>query len=251
MSRLFKQIQQTQAKEQTFIESLKIPFKQEQKFNVIPCVCIVLLLFCFVVAYFCVDQNTISQSSLEKESSINTRTKTGVKNVQQSLPRVVHTETPGQEDLKSKQYEEVFKLAENESEGHEKIVMHPMQWNFRPLKNWVQEHLKNLSPEIQGIKNRLKYFAYLDIMQPIPEKAISSVEKERLELIQRFLKRFKIEAVRIDGAYSRVMANGQNYYVNTLVSQQPRLKLTGVTSQEMIFKDEYNQEYRKEISQND
>ena len=70
-------------------------------------------------------------------------------------------------------------------------------------------------------------------------------------MILRFLKKFKVDAVRIDGSYSRVMANGQAYYVNTVVSQRPRLKLTGITSQEMIFKDENNQEYRKEISQND
>ena len=251
MSHLFKQIQRVKIEEQMFTEPLKIPFKRERRFNMVPCLCIVSLLFCFVIAYFYFDRNSHISSSFLKELPVKSKMKSQVKSVQQDIPKVADTKTDAKENLDGTQYEEVFKLAENAPENNGEIVMHPVQWNIRPLKNWVQEHLKNLLPEIHKIKEHLNRFAYFDVTQPIPEKEISPVEKERLELIHRFLKKFNIEAVRIDGAYSRVMANGQNYYVNTVVSQHPRLKLSGITVQEMIFKDEYNQEYRKKISQND
>ncbi len=81
------------------------------------------------------------------------------------------------------------------------------------------------------------------------EIALTPRQKEHLRCIQDFLKRFKIECVRIDGEQSRVQANGHAYVLNTLVSQYPKLRLAGINNDEIVFRDEYNQEYRKEISQ--
>ena len=263
MSRLYKQIQQAQPKEQVFIGPLKPSIERGRDFNVFPSFCIISLLIGILIAYFYTDEEVAAPSLPQKEIDITSC----IKKVQEPLaekaqepfkpqesflkPFDVNTPIPESErNFDNIPFEEAPTLAEAKGPSNE-ITIHPTQWNLAPLKAWIQEHLNRALPKLQEVKNSLNRFAYLDINQAIPEKEVSSTEKERLELIRRFLKKFRVDAVRIDGSYSRIMANGQAYYVNTVISQRPHLKLTGITSQEMIFKDEYNQEYKKEISQND
>lgn len=263
MSRLFKQIQQAQAQEQAqkFVEALKASPQQKRKFNPLPFFCIISLFAGIIVAYFYTDQDALpvkeTEASLQSEkidiaSPIPEVPEVLAENVQDSFvkPFEVDDSTP-ERNFEDVPFEEAPEVAEAGTESDVEIKIHPMQWNLEPFRDWIQERLNNVLPKLRELKNSLNQFTYLDATQPIPEKEISLAEKERLELIQRFLKKFRVDAVRIDGSYSRIMANGQAYYVNTVVSQRPRLKLTGITSQEMIFKDEYNQEYKKEISQND
>lgn len=80
---------------------------------------------------------------------------------------------------------------------------------------------------------------------------LNARQQKHLTDIYNFLSKFRIDGIRLDGVNSRIHANGYAYHVNTFVSHHPTLKLTGITQNELIFKDENNQEYRKEISQND
>lgn len=272
MSRLYKQIQQaqpkqTQERQPKFVEPLRptVP-EQEQKFNLLPSFCIVSLLVGIFIAYFYTDEETTAPLPVkEVESSLpkkETDITSYIKKVQEPLAE--KTQEPFQESFDintpipeaERHFEDIpFKetptLAKDETASKDELTVHPFQWNIAPFRDWIQNHLSQALPKLQEVKNSLNRLAYLDMTQAIPEREVSSTEKERLELIRRFLKKFRVDAVRIDGSYSRIMANGQAYYVNTVVSQRPHLKLTGITSQEMIFKDEYNQEYKKEISQND
>lgn len=255
MSRLFKQIQQAQPKEQVFIDPLKSSFKQKQKFNLLPFVCIISLFAGIVIAYFYTDcdvQSPLSNNENISTASITESTKILTQEDLQSAPEVPNIEVSiPKRNFHEIPFEEVIAVRDDAPIPEKELTFHSLGWNIAPLRDWLEGHLMDGFPKLQKFRDSLSRFTYLDVTQPIPEKEISSAEKERLEMILRFLKKFKVDAVRIDGSYSRVMANGQAYYVNTVVSQRPRLKLTGITSQEMIFKDENNQEYRKEISQND
>ena len=255
MSRLFKQIQQAQPKERVLINPIKSSVKQDSKLNLLPFVCIISLFAGIVIAYLYTDRDTqpaLSKKEVNAALPFQEKSEILAEDFQQSFPEIADAEVPiSEKNLENIPSEETTVLAIDEPFSEEKLVFHPLQWNFVPFRDWLQEHWESVLPKFQEFRNSLHQFAYLDVTQPIPETEISSLEKERLDLIHRFLKKFKVEAVRIDGTYSRIMANGQAFYVNTVVSQRPRLKLTGITSQEMIFKDEYNQEYRKEISQND
>ena len=262
MSRLFKQIQQAQPKERAFTPLLTPMSKRQRKFNLLPFFCIISLFAGIVISYLYTDQDVqpsqpIEEASLSKKeidtvSPFQEKPEALAEDLQQPVPETPEVGIPTEE----RNFESIFPekriaIAEDEPIPEEELIFHPLEWNLALLRNWLQEHWERAFPKFQELRDSLSRFAYLDVTQPIPEKEISAMEKERLELIQRFLKKFKVDAVRIDGSYSRVMANGQAFYVNTVVSQRPRLKLTGVTSKEMIFKDEYNQEYKKEISQND
>ena len=256
MSRLFKQIQRTQSKESTFVAPVETSFKRQRKFNLLPFFCIISLFAGIVVAYIYTDQDarpSLSKKEVDVTSPIQEVAEVPTEDFQQ--PMIENTDVAASIEEKT-DFESTFPerrniLAIDEPIPEEELIFQPLQWNFEPFRNWLQERWERTLPKLQELRESLSRFAYLDATQPIPEKEISALEKERLENIQRFLKKFKVDAVRIDGSYSRVMANGQAFYVNTVVSQRPRLKLTGINSQEMTFKDEYNQEYKKEISQND
>lgn len=260
MSRLFKQIQKSLPREQIFTTPLKPFVEQEHKFDPFPLFCVVALFVGVIIACFCsgtskrsaalpkqATKQTVKQTVLPKKNTVELTKKTT------PVPTVVaNMETPiPEKTLKNKAFEKEPKLAENISKTKQELNFHPLQWDTVSVKTWIQDRLDSMFPNFQTFKDSLQHFAYLDEEPSVSGKDLSVTAKEHFELIQRFLKKFKIEAVRIDGSYSRVMANGQNYYVNTLVSQRPRLKLTHINTQEMIFEDEYNQEYRKKISQND
>ncbi|MDR0755771.1 MAG: hypothetical protein LBE99_02580 [Puniceicoccales bacterium] len=74
--------------------------------------------------------------------------------------------------------------------------------------------------------------------------------KDHLDSIYALLHQIKIYSVRIDGDASKVNLNGHVYYPHTFVSQSPKLKFVGIQQNELIFCDEYNQEFRKKISNN-
>jgi hypothetical protein len=74
--------------------------------------------------------------------------------------------------------------------------------------------------------------------------------KDHLDSIYTLLHQIKIYSVRIDGDASKVNLNGHVYYPHTFVSQSPKLQFVGIQQNELIFCDEYNQEFRKKISNN-
>ena len=76
---------------------------------------------------------------------------------------------------------------------------------------------------------------------------LTPMERDFLSRVYQTLSDFNVDGVRVDGSNSRVFVNGLAYYMNTLISKNPRIKLVGLTTQELIFNDENNQEYRKKI----
>ncbi len=79
---------------------------------------------------------------------------------------------------------------------------------------------------------------------------LTEAQQQHLEGIHKLLNHMQIESVREEGSQSRLKANGHIYHPNTLVSMKPRLTWIGVQHNELIFYDEYKQEYRKKIAQN-
>ena len=125
------------------------------------------------------------------------------------------------------------------------------------LKMWMSKKLKNPIFEKENIA-RVVNDLTVDLTAHNENLAsnendiaieLTPRQREHLRCIQDFLKRFQVECVRIDGNLSRVQANGRSYAVNTIVSQYPKLRLVGIANGEIIFRDDNNQEYRKEISQ--
>lgn len=79
---------------------------------------------------------------------------------------------------------------------------------------------------------------------------LTEVQQQHLEGIHAILNQLQIESVREDGSQSRLKVNGRIYHPNALISMKPRLTWVGIQHNELIFNDEYKQEYRKKISQN-
>ena len=122
------------------------------------------------------------------------------------------------------------------------------------LKKWMNKKLQNPLLQKENITHVVNELSGVVSEADIPIKAsveseLSQQQQEHLRCVRDFLKRFQIECVRVDGAKSRVQANGRSYMVNTIVSQYPQLRLARITNGEIIFTDKNNKEYRKEISQ--
>ena len=122
------------------------------------------------------------------------------------------------------------------------------------LKKWMNKKLQNPMLQKENITHVVNELSGVVAEANTPIKAsveseLTPQQQEHLRCIRDFLKRFQIECVRIDGAKSRVQANGRSYMVNTIVSQYPQLSLAKIANGEIIFTDENNKEYRKEISQ--
>ena len=79
---------------------------------------------------------------------------------------------------------------------------------------------------------------------------LTEAQQQHLEGIHKLLNQMQIESVREEGAQSRLKANGHIYHPNALISMKPRLTWIGIQHNELIFYDEYKQEYRKKIAQN-
>ncbi len=78
-----------------------------------------------------------------------------------------------------------------------------------------------------------------------------SIDQAHLDSIYKILNQIKIYSVRVDRTGSRVNLNGQICYPHTLISENPKVKFMGVDKSELIFCDEYKQEFRKKIDNND
>lgn len=79
---------------------------------------------------------------------------------------------------------------------------------------------------------------------------LTEAQQQHLEGIHKLLNQMQIESVREEGSQSRLKANGHIYHPNALISMKPRLTWMGIQHNELIFYDEYKQEYRKKIAQN-
>ena len=78
---------------------------------------------------------------------------------------------------------------------------------------------------------------------------LTEAQQQHFDGIHNLLNQMQIESVREEGSQSRLKANGHIYHPNTLVSMKPRLTWMGIQHNELIFYDEYKQEYRKKITQ--
>ena len=81
-------------------------------------------------------------------------------------------------------------------------------------------------------------------------QAKASKEEQHFEKVSSFLKTLRIEGLRMDGMHSRLQIDGNAYGLNTPISKDPHLQWIGLAYHELIFRDEYNQEYRKSIFPN-
>lgn len=109
-----------------------------------------------------------------------------------------------------------------------------------PIVNPNQTHQENLLQE--------RYNEQDDWVITAPK--LTEAQQEHLDGIHNLLNQMQIESVREEGSQSRLKANGHIYHPNTLVSMKPRLTWMGIQHNELIFYDEYKQEYRKKITQN-
>ncbi len=133
---------------------------------------------------------------------------------------------------------------------HQQFPIHLISKNLKPLWQLVHNEISCKHQQITQLITAVNNNLQMPSDDPTTNTHLTLKQQAHLNAIYHFLKKFRIDGVRINGTQSRIQANGYAYHVNTLVSHRPFLKLTGITNNEIIFKDEYNQEYRKEISQN-
>ncbi len=133
---------------------------------------------------------------------------------------------------------------------HQQFPIHLISKNLKPLWQLIYNEISCKHQQITQLITAINNNLQMPSDDPTTNTRLTLKQQTHLNAIYHFLKKFRIDGVRINGTQSRIQANGYAYHVNTLVSHRPFLKLTGITNNEIIFKDEYNQEYRKEISQN-
>lgn len=133
---------------------------------------------------------------------------------------------------------------------HQQFPIHLISKNLKPFWQLVCNEISCKHQQIAQLITTIHNNLQMPSDDPTTNTRLTLKQQAHLNAIYHFLKKFRIDGVRINGTQSRIQANGYAYHLNTLVSHRPFLKLTGITNNEIIFKDEYNQEYRKEISQN-
>lgn len=242
MSRLLKKIQA--ARPHTLPETDQTYFTQPK-----PKTCSVQkskLVFTLIATFlFCPGVLYLIQSD-EKPSTKATTINTISRTVSHERPSTVTVKTNTENTISSTH--SIPPPQQENSEPESVIIFKKIHWNLEPIKNRLVQFVAAL-PSAKTIKHYLDCFAYNNEIQMPENKVVSSNEQEHLDQIHRILKKFHIEALRISGDTSRALINGQTFYLNTLVSQNPRLKWVAVNDKEMIFKDEHNQKYCKAISQ--
>lgn len=135
----------------------------------------------------------------------------------------------------------------------------PIEHLRTALKRNVAQKMAQVNEYIQPLTQGLSHPKAWEKIKVSPKKTkstdqavnLSRHQQDHLAKINNFLKNFRVDAVRVDGPRSRIQANGCAYTVNTTVLRQPLLKITGVVNNEIIFRDEYKQEYRKKIAYSD
>lgn len=115
--------------------------------------------------------------------------------------------------------------------------------NTITLKDALRAINNNQQPIIQE-----NYDEQDDLQIIAPQLTVK--QQQHIDDVYNLLNRMQIESIREEGKQSQLKANGHIYYLNTLVSTKPRLTWIGIQQNELIFNDEYKQEYRKKISQN-
>lgn len=133
---------------------------------------------------------------------------------------------------------------------HQQFPIHLISKKLKPLWQLVYNEISCKHQQITQLITTINSNLKMSSNDSTTNTHLTLKQQTHLNAIYNFLKKFRIDGVRINGPQSRIQANGYAYHVNTLVSHRPFLKLTGITNNEIIFKDEYDQEYRKEISQN-
>jgi hypothetical protein len=132
-------------------------------------------------------------------------------------------------------------------EGTSKIIVLAQQ---QLLNGYLNTHLHS----VQGVQSDVGVApsptSILPLVKTNPHAKEKMGSKDHLDSIYALLHQIKIYSVRIDGDASKVNLNGHVYYPHTFVSQSPKLKFVGIQQNELIFCDEYNQEFRKKISNN-
>ncbi|MDR0393078.1 MAG: hypothetical protein LBH52_02495 [Puniceicoccales bacterium] len=132
-------------------------------------------------------------------------------------------------------------------EGTSKVIALAQQ---QILNGYLDTHLR----PAQGVQSNVSIVSSLTSTSPLvktnPHANEKVGSKDHRDSIYALLHQIKIYSVRIDGDASKVNLNGHVYYPHTFVSQSPKLKFVGIQQNELIFCDEYNQEFRKKISNN-
>lgn len=238
MSRLFKKIQSAPIKinenisqEIIYSNINRVHTKQYSSYGII--VCTILFLFGGLMSYLIIDNIDCFYSAFSSKTT-------------ESEKEVIEPSTATVEEIP------VVAKEEHKISTEKKNAVSLSQC----IKKWMNKKLQNpiLQKEnIAQVVNKLSGVISETDASIEAQKAISLTprQQEHLRCVNDFLKRFQIECVRIDGAQSRVQANGRSYMVNTIVSQYPRLRLSRISNGEIIFTDENNKEYRKGISQYD
>lgn len=238
MSRLFKKIQNAPLKtneninqEIVYSNINKVRTRQYSSYGII--VCIILFLFGGLMSYLIIDNIDCFYGA---SSSKNAETKEEV--ITPSTIRIEKSPIVVKEERK----------ISTEKKNAVSLSQCMKKWMNKKLQNPIlqKENIAHLINELSGAVSESDA-----LIKDQNEVTLSPYQQEHLRCINDFLKRFQIECVRIDGAQSRVQANGRSYMVNTIVSQYPRLRLSRISNGEIIFTDDNNKEYRKEISQYD
>ena len=135
--------------------------------------------------------------------------------------------------------------------NYENLILQSYQKNYSlPLlvsSVPFQKFLFKLRTLISSFNTELDKRVYKNEDSLLQMAELTPMERDFLSRVYQTLSDFNVDGVRVDGSNSRVFVNGLAYYMNTLISKNPRIKLVGLTTQELIFNDENNQEYRKKI----
>ncbi len=135
-------------------------------------------------------------------------------------------------------------------------LQHSQKTNIvhKPLPNKSNKKTITLKDALQVINNNQQNVTQEDYDEQddfqILAPQLTEKQQQHIDNIYNLLNRMQIESIREEGTQSRLKANGNIYHLNTLVSTKPRLMWIGIQQNELIFNDEYNQEYRKKISKN-
>ena len=65
--------------------------------------------------------------------------------------------------------------------------------------------------------------------------------------IQKIVDDFKITGLRLDGKNSKIMIDGDVYYVNSVICQKPKVKVKEMSAEKLIFSDEKGGIYERQL----
>lgn len=65
--------------------------------------------------------------------------------------------------------------------------------------------------------------------------------------IQSIVDNFKITGLRLDGKNSKIMIDGDVYYINSIIQQKQKIKLVAISSHKLVFSDEKGCIYERQL----